>query len=84
MFPVHRLTGSFVKGRYIGDNIRIVIDIMEKMNYQRKVVFFLLLLDFEKAFDSVEWKYMYKILEKFNFGPSFQNWLKCIILIFPA
>ena len=33
----------------------------------------LLLLDFGKAFDSIEWPYMHKILEKFNFGPSYQK-----------
>jgi hypothetical protein len=30
----------------------------------------LLLVDFEKAFDSVEWKFLKKALSSFNFGPS--------------
>ena len=41
----------------------------------------LLMLDFEKAFDSIEWNYMHKILKRFNFGPSFQNWVKYVIQI---
>ena len=36
----------------------------------------LLMLDFEKVFDSVEWGYMLRVLNKFNFGPVFQNWVK--------
>jgi hypothetical protein len=30
----------------------------------------LLLVDFEKAFDSIEWKFLRKALDSFNFGPS--------------
>jgi hypothetical protein len=31
----------------------------------------LLLVDFGKAFDSIEWKFLQKALDSFNFGPSF-------------
>jgi hypothetical protein len=30
----------------------------------------LLLVDFEKAFDSIEWTFLRKDLDSFNFGPS--------------
>ncbi len=33
-------------------------------------------LDFKKAYDSLEWNFLYKALEKFNFGPSFIKWIK--------
>ena len=33
-------------------------------------------IDFEKAFDSVEWKFMIEVLKKFNFGPNFIHWIK--------
>ena len=33
----------------------------------------ILLVDFEKAFDSLSWKFIHEILPKFNFGPKFIN-----------
>ena len=36
----------------------------------------LLLVDFEKAFDSVSWSFLYKTFEFFNFGPSILSWIK--------
>jgi hypothetical protein len=34
----------------------------------------LLLVDFEKAFDSIEWKFFQKALNSFNFGPPICKW----------
>ena len=31
--------------------------------------------EFEKAFDTVSWKFMKKVLEDFNFGPSVVSWI---------
>ena len=36
----------------------------------------LLLVDFEKAFDSVEWNFLKKALSSFNFGPSVCKWFE--------
>ena len=36
---------------------------------------FLLLIDFEKAFDSLSWSFMQKVLSSFNFGPSIIQWI---------
>lgn len=38
----------------------------------------LLFLDLEKAFDSVEYNFMFKTLEKFNFGSSFIGMIKIL------
>lgn len=38
----------------------------------------ILLLDFEKAFDSLEWVFIIRVLERLNFGKSFVQWIKCI------
>ena len=36
----------------------------------------LIFIDFKKAFDSLEWYYLFSCLEAFNFGPNFINWVK--------
>ena len=36
----------------------------------------LLFLDFEKAFDTLEWPFIRKTIQYFGFSPSLLNWLK--------
>ena len=36
----------------------------------------LLLVDFEKAFDTIEWSFIESALEFYGFGPVFQKWIK--------
>ena len=66
---------AYAKGRYIGENARIILDIFEYCEtYDNDGV--LLFLEFEKAFDSVEWNVLFKTLSKFNFGTNFIKWMK--------
>ena len=66
---------GFISGRYIGDNIRLLYDIIEYLNRKNKPGL-LLNVDFEKAFDSLSWSFMYKTLESFGFGESIRKWVK--------
>ena len=68
---------GYIPNRYIGENVRITADIL---NYTRlkRIPGILLLLDFEKAFDTVKWNFIFKALEKFNFGNSFIKWTKTL------
>ena len=36
----------------------------------------LVLIDFEKAFDSLAWSFIYKVLDLFNFGQVIKTWIK--------
>ena len=60
---------GYVKGRYIGKSIRSIKDVMDftKRNNLRGIAVF---LDFEKAFDSIEWDFLQICLQSFNFGRS--------------
>ena len=48
---------GFVPGRFIGDNTRLVYDVMHYLNKNKKVGL-LMLIDFEKAFDSIPWVFI--------------------------
>ena len=60
---------GLIKGRYIGENIRLISDIMEYTKAQN-LSGILLSLDFKKAFDTLEWPYINKMLDTLNFGQS--------------
>ena len=71
---------GFIKGRYIGENIRMVYDALFYAKLQHKPR--LLLIDFEKAFDSISWNFLQEALNKFNFGPPCRNGFIYFIMIF--
>ena len=65
---------GYVKGRYIGESIRLIKDVMDftKVKNLPGIAVF---LDYEKAFDSVEWDFLQKCLQSFNFGPQLRRWV---------
>ena len=68
---------AYIKGRFIGTNTRLIQDIFNLYNTKDKSGL-LMFVDFKKAFDYVEWSFLFKVLEKFNFGPNFQHWIKLL------
>ena len=72
---VNKDQSAYIKGRYIGYNARMILDMIEYCENTGKEGI-LLGLDFKKAFDSLEWDFMYATLRKFNFGEKFIKWIK--------
>ena len=70
---IHSDQHGFVKGRFIGESVRTISDI--KYN---NIPGILLFLDFEKAFDSLEWHYLFCTLLRINFGITFVNFVKTL------
>ena len=64
-----------VPGRFIGENVRLMQDVISYCNHN-DFPLAILSLDQEKAFDRVEWSFLIATLEKMGFGPSFVQWIR--------
>ena len=74
---IHPDQVGYIPGRYIGENIRILKDLMI-YTAAMKIPGYIVLVDFEKAFDSIEWDFLFKTLKAFNFGPKFISWIRIL------
>ena len=71
---ISQVQKGFLKGRSIADCTRVMYDII--WNCEHKLTDgLILLIDFEKAFDSLSWDYIHETLTKFNFGENFKKWI---------
>ena len=71
---IHPCQSGYVKGRFIGESIRLITDTMN-FTKTKNIPGITVFLDFEKAFDSIEWDFIQKCLESFNFGPNLRQWI---------
>ena len=74
---------GFVAGRYIGEAIRSTYDIMQWAKNNNKTGV-LLLIDFEKAYDSLSFSFIKKCLHFFNFGECMIKWVDILLHNFSA
>ena len=63
-----------VPGRYIGENVAFLRDVVSYATMFDSPVA-ILSLDQEKAFDRVDWSFMYSTLCRMGFGTSFLQWV---------
>ncbi|GJR66845.1 RNA-directed DNA polymerase, eukaryota, reverse transcriptase zinc-binding domain protein [Tanacetum coccineum] len=66
---------AFIKGRFILDGGLIANEALDYLKKNRKKVF-LLKIDFEKAYDSVNWNFIRQILIQMGFGVKWCKWIK--------
>ena len=69
---------GFLRGRYIGENTRLLYDIMN-FTENNQIPGLVMLIDFEKAFDSVSFDFIEKTLLFFKFGEDFLKWIKLFL-----
>ena len=68
---------AYIKGRTIFDAIRTIDDIMEDTKIQQ-LPGLMVAFDFEKAFDSLSWSFLFRALRSFNLGESFIRWVSVL------
>ena len=68
---------GFIPGRYIGETTRLIYDILH-FTEEHDIPGILLLIDFEKSFDSISWMFIESVLDFFNFGFSIKQWVKAL------
>lgn len=66
---------GFVSGRYIGENINTILQIIE-LTEDENIPGLIMSADFSQAFDNLDWDYLDRVLKYFNFGESFRKWVK--------
>ena len=74
---IHQDQKGFINGRFTGENTRLIYDIIQECTDQKSKAL-LILIDFEKALDSISLDFITKTLRNFNFGISTINWIKSL------
>ena len=74
---IHSNQTGFINGRFIGENTRLTYYIITECNLQNSKGL-ILLIDFEKAFDSISSEFITKTLKIFNFGTDTVNWINSL------
>ena len=66
-----------VRGRFIGENVAFLRDVIEYSN-EKDILVAILSLDQDKAFDRVNWDFLQSALARMRFGTSFISWVRLL------
>ncbi|GMI94890.1 hypothetical protein HRI_003158300 [Hibiscus trionum] len=69
---------AFIKGRQITDCALIANELVDlaKKSKEEIVIF---KADFKKAFDSIEWPFLFLVMNKMGFGKKWCNWIRACV-----
>ena len=74
---IHPNQTAYVKGRFIGEGIKTIEGVINYIK-EHKLDAYVLAIDFEKAFDSLEWNFLWKTLQAFGFPDFYINAIKTV------
>ncbi|RHN60029.1 putative RNA-directed DNA polymerase [Medicago truncatula] len=72
---VSDVQSAFIKGRQILDGILVANEVVDDAR-KRKKDLLLFKVDFEKAYDSVDWNYLEEVMVKMGFPNLWRKWIK--------
>jgi len=68
---------GFILGRQLPSSVRRLLNVILTPSASPNPEM-VISLDAEKAFDRVEWQYLFTILQKFGFGPKLISWIRLL------
>ena len=68
----------FIKGRYILESVVVAHEIVHSLHSNKKPGL-ILKLDYEKAYDRVDWDFLFEVLEKRGFCNKWISWIKSVV-----
>lgn len=74
---IHPDQTGFIKNRHSSNNMRCLFNLIN-ISQNQKTITSIISLDAEKAFDRVNWTFLFSTLHRFGFGESFIKWIKIL------
>ncbi|XP_071719220.1 uncharacterized protein [Rutidosis leptorrhynchoides] len=78
---IHKVIGyeqtTFLKGRNILDSVLIANEIIDDLKRKKKGLVFK--VDFEKAFDCIEWDFLFNTMHCMGFGPKWISFIRACL-----
>ena len=74
---IHRDQTGFIKGRFIGENIRLILDIITETEHY-DIPGLLLFCDWRMAYDSVNWDYLKLVMDAYGFEGPLKRWINIL------
>uniref|UniRef100_A0A670YX33 Reverse transcriptase domain-containing protein n=1 Tax=Pseudonaja textilis TaxID=8673 RepID=A0A670YX33_PSETE len=75
---IHPDQNGFLPRRQIRDNMRVILDTLEYYEAHPEKQMALIFLDAQKAFDNVNWRFMFLLLEQMGFARKFIQAIEAI------
>jgi hypothetical protein len=69
---------AFLKGRYLVDGVMVVNEVVDMAKKSGKECL-ILKVDFEKAYDSVDWNFLDYMLRRFGFSDQWRGWMRACV-----
>jgi hypothetical protein len=69
---------AFLKGRQLVEGVVVVNEVIDYAKKTGKDCL-ILKVDFEKAYDSVDWNFLDYMLRQFGFGQKWRNWMRACV-----
>ena len=68
----------FIKGRYILESVVVAHETVHSL-HSKKAPGCILKLDYEKAYDRVNWEFLFEVLERRGFCGKWINWIRSVV-----